>query len=364
MIHLVDAGRVDPLDPHHGKRQLMVQLWYPAASTDGPLADYAPAGEAAVLQKFYPVPPGAFTAKTNSHLRAPVASGRHRVIFFHHGLCGSRTDSTIVAEELASRGFMVVALGNTGESAGVQFPDKTVITPTDPAYCQVGADPFSAKGQQVLQKLLAARVGDVRFVADQLTKMNEGENPDAEKAALPSGLKSSMDLTRMGMYGHSFGGGTAAAVLAADSRFVAGIDLDGFVIGPVSKQGVDKPFLVVGMAGHDKKLDPSWKTFLPALAGGDAWHRWFGVKNSGHYRFIDLGGSVTKWGLPGTIRKQDPTTWRQIFGDIDDVESQRISRDLVTGFFGRFLRGENSPILTEPSRVHPDLYDRTSDMPR
>jgi len=112
----------------------------------------------------------------------------------------------------------------------------------------------------------------------------------------------------MGMYGHSFGGSAAAAVLAADSRFVAGIDVDGFVIGPVSKQGVDKPFLVVGVASHDKKLDPSWKTFLPALAGGNAWHRWSGVKNSGHYRFIDLGGSVTKWACqaPSGSRTRPP----------------------------------------------------------
>lgn len=340
----------------------MVQLWYPAASAKGPLAAYAPPGEAAALQKFYPVPAGAFTATTNSHLHAPVAPGRHEVVFFEHGLCGSRTDSTIVAEELASRGYVVAGMGDTGESAAVEFPGGRVVAPTDPAYCQAGADPFSTKGQQVLKKLLSTRVADVKFVADELTAIDAGQNPDADKAPMPAGISGSLNVDTMGIYGHSFGGGTAAAVIAEDSRFVAGVDLDGFAIGPVAKRGVDKPFLVVGTSDHDGSLDASWKTFLPALAAGSQWHRWYGVKNTGHYRFIDLGGSVTKWHLQDTLKKQDPQTWKQVFGDINDAESQRINRDLVTAFFDKFLRHRSSQLLADPSRYLPDVYDRSGQM--
>ncbi|MET3804605.1 dienelactone hydrolase [Nakamurella sp. UYEF19] len=360
LVHLRDTERADPLDPKGGKRQLMVQLWYPTDATTGPLAPYAPAGEAAALQKFYPVPAGAFTAKTNSHLGAPLAGRDHPVVFFHHGLCGSRTDSTIVAEDLASRGYVVVALGNTGESAGVEFPDGAVVGPTDPAYCQAGSDPFSAKGAKVLEKLLAVRVADVRFVADQLAVIRSGKDPDVEGAPLPKGLGLGMDLTAMGIYGHSFGGGTAAAVAATDRRFVAGIDLDGFAIGPTATQGVGKPFLVVGVQRHDTTLDPSWKTFLPALAAEKAWHRWYSLQDSGHYRFIDLGGSIRRWGLDKTLEKQDPTTWAEVFGNIDDATSQRINRTLVGGFFDQFLRGTPSAVLTDPTSL-PDVRDRRSD---
>lgn len=99
LLHLRDNARVDALDPRSGKRELMVQVWYPAEKSDRPLAPYAPAGEAA-LQKFYPVAAGAFSVLTHSRTDAPASSGKRPVVFFHHGLCGSRTDSTIVAEQL------------------------------------------------------------------------------------------------------------------------------------------------------------------------------------------------------------------------------------------------------------------------
>ena len=357
LLHLKDTGRVDPLDPAGGQREVMVQLWYPAQPSDLPLAEYAPAAEAAALQQFYPVPQGGFSAVTNSRVGAPVAGGEHAVVFFHHGLCASRTDSTIVAEQLASLGYLVVAMGNTHESAAVAFPDGRVITPSDPAYCNAGADPVANK--DVLEKLLQVRVDDVSFTADALQQIADGQNPDVEGEPLPAGLASSMDLSRFGIYGHSFGGGTAAAVLLADDRFVAGVDLDGFVAGPVAVEGLDKPFLVVGSSYHDQLLDTSWATFLPALRG---WHRWIQVKDAGHYRFVDLGGSVKHFGLDSTLKSQDPTTWDQVFGNIDDAASQQIDRDLVAGFFDQFLRDRPAPILDDPAAVHPELVDRTAEI--
>ena len=339
----------------------MVQLWYPtSASAKQPFAPYAPPKEVAALQKFYPVPAGAFDVQTHSRMDAPVGDGPHPVVFFYPGLVGARTDSTAVAEQLASLGYVVVATADTDESSGVQFPDGTLVGMTDPAFAAVGAAPFDAKNTAVLERLLDVRVSDVRYIADQLEQINAGKNPDADGKSLPAGLRGAMTLTRMGMYGHSFGGGTAAAVVATDARFAAGIDLDGFVIGPVGRQGTSKPFLMVGTADHTAKTDPTWGTFIPKLTG---WHRWFAVDNAGHYRFIDLGGSATKWGLAQQIKSKDPKTWAQIFGDIDDAQSQRIDRALVTGFFQHQLRGLPAPVLDNPGAVFPQIVNRTGKTP-
>lgn len=124
----------------------------------------------------------------------------------------------------------------------------------------------------------------------------------------------------MGIYGHSFGGATAAAVLVEDWRFAAGVNLDGFIIGPTATQGLSKPFLTVGSSYHDPIQDPSWASFLPALT---KWWRWFQVDDAGHYRFIDLGGSVNALGLDA-MRELDPVLWEQIFGDVPDEQSQQI----------------------------------------
>ena len=337
----------------------MVQLWYPADRSDRPFAPYAPTKEAAALQKFYPVPAGAFSVATHSRTDAPVRPGRYPVVFFHHGLCGARTDSTTVAEQLASNGYVVVAMGTTREMPAVEFPGGRVVTTSDPKYCTAAANPFTAAGKPVAAKLLDVRVADVRFVADELQVAAGGRNPDADGKPLPNGLGSAVQLTDMGMYGHSFGGATSAEVLLTDRRFRAGIDLDGFVLGQARTKGLAKPFLVIGAGDHNTTLDPSWKTFLPTLSG---WHRWIQVNDAGHYRFIDLGGSAHRWGLDSTLKKQDPTTWRQVFGDIPDATSQRITRDLVVGFFGQFLKNQPAAVLTRPSAAFPDLLDRTRDI--
>ena len=359
LLHLRDQRRVDPLDPAHRKRELMVQLWYPAAAAAGrPLAPYAPPAEAAGLQAQYPVPAGAFDAPTNSRLGAPVQPGRHPVVLYSHGLCGARTDNTAAAEQLASLGYVVVALGATHESPVVQFPGGRVEKTTEKPFCLAGGAPFTAANQAVLTRLLAVRVADSRFVLDQLQQIRR-VNPDVEHRALPRGLARSLDTRRAGMFGHSFGGGTAAAVLRVDRRFVAGIDLDGLLVGPVATTGLRKPFLVVGSDYHDAAFDQSWATFLPRLTG---WHRWLSLDHAGHYRFMDLGGSAHQWGLDVTLKKQDPETWRQVFGDVDDALSQEVTSRLVGSFFERFLRGRPAPILTRPTDFYPALRDRTGEI--
>jgi predicted dienelactone hydrolase len=358
-IHLRDGARTDPLDPQSRPREVMAQLWYPSRPAAGhPLAAYAPPGEAAGLQATYEVPPGAFTATTHSRLGAPVRPGRHPVVFFHHGLCAARTDTTAVNEQLASLGFVVVALGNTHESTAVEFPGGRVERRTDPTLCEAGADPFGAAGQATLRRLLDVRVADTRFVLDQLERVNRGINPDASRTPLPRGLAGAMDTARVGMFGHSFGGGTAAAVLAADPRFVAGVDLDGFIIGPVAEAGLDRPFLLLGSSYHDTVLDPTWRTFLPALTG---WHRWYRVEDAGHSRFTDIGGSAGRWGLKDTV---EPGEWTANFGDIDDRTSQRIVIDLTAAFFRRFLHHRPAPILEHPTRRYPRVEDMTGTIER
>ncbi|MEJ3748433.1 hypothetical protein WEI85_34755 [Actinomycetes bacterium KLBMP 9797] len=359
LIHLRDHGRVDPLDPRGRPREVMAQLWYPAwPAPDRPLAPYAPPGETAALHAAYPdpVPEGAFAATTHSRLRAPARPGVHKVVFFHHGICASRTDTTAINEQLASLGFIVVALASTHESLAVEFPGGRVETTTDRAYCDTGRDPFSPGNQAILRRLLDVRVADTRFVLDQLDRVNRGVNPDASGVPLPRGLARSMDTSRVGMFGHSFGGGTAAAVLHADPRFVAGVNLDGLVVGPVVRAGLDRPFLVLGSSYHGPDQDPSWADFLPRLTG---WHKWLRVRDAGHYRFIDFGGSVRRWGLEEAIKPRDPETWRTVFGDIDDRTSQEIVIGLTSGFFAHFLHGRPSPILACPSAFYPEIEDRT-----
>jgi hypothetical protein len=94
--------------------------------------------------------------------------------------------------------------------------------------------------------------------------------------------------------------------------------------------------------------------FLPRLTG---WHRWFRVNEAGHYRFIDLGGSVRKWGIDEQL-KSHPEVWQPNFGDLDDALSQQIMIRLTSAFFRHFLYGAPAPILDDPHRFFPLVVDR------
>ena len=351
LLHLRDESRVDGLDPAGGTRELMVQLWYPAFPL-GARAPYAPPKEAAFLDAGY-AGPGAFDGTTVSRLNAPPIPGRHKVILMAHGLCASRTDTTAINQQLASLGFVVAAIGATHESALVEFPGGRTVTTSDPDFCAVGTDPFSAHGRAVLKRLIDVRVQDASFVLDELTKINRGTTKaDDSGRALPRGMKGTLDTRRVGMFGHSFGGGTAVEVAAKDPRVVAAANLDGFVPGDVQDTGLAKPTLFLGSDYHDPAYDPTWGAVLPKLTG---WHRWLRYEGAGHYRFMDFGGSTHRWGLDTTLPAQDPEAWRTSFGDVPDERSQALVVRVTSAFFVKFLYGLPAPVLDRPSAFYPEL---------
>ncbi|AIJ22093.1 hypothetical protein [Amycolatopsis methanolica] len=97
-LHLVDVSRTDPW--RGGPRELMVSLHYPALP--GPGRDAVP------------------------------LPGRWPVVVYSPGLDEPRTWCTATAEDLASRGYVVVSIDHTWESPEVEFPDGSVRTMVDP----------------------------------------------------------------------------------------------------------------------------------------------------------------------------------------------------------------------------------------
>jgi len=62
-------------------------------------------------------------------------------------------------------------------------------------------------------------------------------------------------MTRVGVFGHSFGGAAAALFCHEDSRCKAGIDLDGAPHGSVIQAGIDRPFMFL-LSDHSHESDP------------------------------------------------------------------------------------------------------------
>ncbi|MFI5710897.1 alpha/beta hydrolase family protein [Kribbella sp. NPDC051620] len=316
-VHLVDARRADPWQP--GKwRELMVSVWYP---TRGIHRQFAPYADPAVAP--------ALGAEMASLLRLPGDSvdlggsttharhhakpcGRHPVLLYSPPSGVSRVIGTNQAEELASRGYVVVTIDHTGE-APVEFPGGRVVD---------ALLPWTAPG--AVKKATDTRVADVRFVLDSLP-------------GLPRRLSHAMDLSRIGMYGYSMGGSTAASAMLLDRRISAGVNLDGGMRdgeepSEVSRRGLDRPFLLVGGGAHSRSTDATWSSFWTAQHG---WKKELVLPDGGHGSFGDY-----QFTLPGLARASgiDPAVLSEGLGTVSPDVSVAFTRHALSGFFGEFLK--------------------------
>ena len=214
VVHLVDSGRADPYLGGGARRELMVRFWYPRSGNECAPAEYASPGVVSEFSRLLgtAVP----RIATNSCLNAPVAVGAHPIVVVTPGFTGTSTDYTFLAEDLASRGYVVAAVDHTYEAVAVEFPDGRLAkgvfgsSLTDYTRSDVSALTFA----------VSVRTADLRFVADQLTAMNGGNH---------GAFAGKLDTSHMALLGHSLGGLTALRGAQSDTRFRAAISLDGLV---------------------------------------------------------------------------------------------------------------------------------------
>lgn len=112
------------------------------------------------------------------------------VILFSHGLGGSRENAGYLGNHWSARGFVMVAVQHAGSDTSV-WKDA-------PMAKRMTAMHEAASGQNLL-----LRVRDIPAVLNQLEKWNQTAKHE---------LSGRLDLTHVGMSGHSFGAVTTQAV--------------------------------------------------------------------------------------------------------------------------------------------------------
>ncbi|MFC4118327.1 alpha/beta hydrolase family protein [Nonomuraea zeae] len=309
-LYLVDAGRRDPWNPEADKRELMVSLWYPAKRATGKPAPYVSPQESAAILKQVPglegVEPDALTrTRTHARLGAPVrtAKGGLPLVVLSPGFSFPRATLTSLAEDLASRGYLVAAVEHTYESVATTFPDGRT---TSCLACVKGQDGA---------KVAASRVVDVRFVLDELTRSRWGKV---------------IDRSAIAMAGHSMGGNSAAQTMLADRRVKAGVNLDG-TFNPIVAP-LDRPFLMIGSPSHTPGgSDESW---APSWANLTGWKRWITVAGTDHSAFVDYAVLRPALGIPAQ--------------ELDGRRALRITRAHLAAFLDRHLLGKRTPVADFP----------------
>ena len=339
-----DQSRTDTLAPHAGmKRELLVWAWYPATRIPGAQpVSYLPLkwGQLIDQQRGFigqQLLRSSSTIKTHSLDHAPLATNatRYPVLIFEPGLGNIPTQYTTLIEDIVSHGYVVFAITPTYSSDTVVFPDGRVADAT-PA----GKPEDNANLQVAGNRLIKVWSQDEIFVMNQLTRLN------AVSGNIFSGH---LDLTRLGIFGHSFGGATAAQVCHMDARCKAGIDIDGDLFGDVVQTGLDKPFMVIQ---HDISAcsDTGCRSFqqeiqatLRTVPRGASYN--ISVKGTEHFNFSDyaVGPSPVLHVLG-------------VLGSIDGTRGLQITRAYVRAFFDTYLNNDtSSPLLQGPSSAYPEV---------
>jgi dienelactone hydrolase len=330
-LYLNDVSRSDPWVPEMPSRELMVSVWYPAASATDRRAGYLTRTESELLLSGRDVditPDQLSTVRTNAFVDAPPMGERHSLplVLLSPGFTQPRATLTSIAEELASHGYLVLAIDHTYENAATTFPDGRIA-------------PFMLKhgrrGPGFWLKVRNGRGVDVSFVLDELLR------PDPLWAGAEL-----IDPDRIGMAGHSVGGSATIAAMLGDPRIKAGSDIDGSTGVPIPDPGLPRPFLFLGRDGQyspgDSPAADTWAHDWPRLTG---WKRWLVVGGAAHASFTDLGLLADQFGIP--IGAQAP-----------GLRIMAITRDYLRAFLDLHLRDQPRPLLDRPDPNYPEVLFR------
>ncbi|MFF3838229.1 alpha/beta hydrolase family protein [Streptomyces sp. NPDC001930] len=328
--YLEDVSRPDPWVADVPTRELMISLWYPAARSSGPRARYLTRTESAEVlaagRQGAVAPDALSSVRTHAFPDAPLDPGLRELplIVLSPGFTRPRAILTSIGEDLASHGYVAVAIDHTYETAATTFPDGRV------AAFALGHG--SARTPEFWRKVKTGRARDASFVLDQLL----GSNPPWAGAAR-------LAPDRIGMAGHSAGGAATIAAMLADERIRAGSNVDGSTDALIPDTGLDRPFLFLGRDGQyspgDGPAADTWARDWPLLTG---WKRWLVVAGAKHQSFTDLGLLADQFGLP-------------LGAAISGLRTMTITRTYLRAFFDQHLRDVRRAPFDNLNADHPEV---------
>ena len=177
-------------------------------------------------------------------------------------------------------------------------------------------------------------VDDALFVLDFVTSLNSTD----------SLWKGHLDLSKVGMFGHSYGGAATTICCSEDPRFKAGLTLDGVVYTTYLTESIETPMLL--MLAESRFDNGSSIEYLWEHLASDAYR--ITVQGSSHYGYTDVG-LLLKHFVP--LIPGEPLG----FGTIEAKRLINITKSYEIAFFNVYLKGEPRERLLELSSLFDEV---------
>jgi Platelet-activating factor acetylhydrolase, isoform II len=238
-MQLIDENRLEAYSTERKdkKRELVVWIWYPASPiSDSKPASYLP-DKWSEADFVYGVKLDTTKFECHSFENAPVSAFQpvYPVLIFSQAGFSVLSYSAII-EEIASHGYVIVGINHTYDAPVTVFSDGRVI-PASPQFME-GVNSRAGLIEESFQFRAAVadyKTADIKFVVDQLAEINKRSGV----------LAGRLDLTGLGVFGHSLGGNAALEFCRKDNRCKVAVNLDGANWNEVGKVGLKKPAMII-----------------------------------------------------------------------------------------------------------------------
>jgi dienelactone hydrolase len=348
----------DPAD----RRELEVVTWYPAADAKKPIAPFwgNPVLIGSELSKSLGLPGFFFShvkhVRSHAHLDAEVAGpARFPILLFSHGYGSFAGQSSALFEDLASHGYIVLAINHPHEGVATTLSSGRPVT-----FDRKNIEAFGSDYNRSAAAMKRASDASNPVTAEQGLRDAIGQMPTIERSlktwasdiefvrqAVSSGATSgslravagAADFDRLGVVGMSFGAAAAMEMCSSTGACKAVVNLDGSPISRSALSGTPAPvlFLVSDSAPNNRMNMP----FFRRAGSGSVYAL---LKGSLHYDYSDLS-------LVSPIFR-----WLGIVGPIGGERATVATRTTVRAFLDQHLKPGKAP--AEPQNADVEVLSR------